>query len=277
MHGVYRAFPAARNAERLAGTRHGACPPRPWYGGRLCNQEVPAVLRVIGYWDGPAAPDGLPDVCGFAGRADPAVRQAVVAYLRSGTVLAVAAGVSRCRLCGIANGSAELTDGTRFVWPEGLAHYVEAHGVRLPDEVAAVAARGPAPTVDPAPLFDASTDLSWWCGQAAAAPATVHLLGCRHSGRTAPWDLPTTADVYVDRVPDGAVATLGRLRTLLGASWPISDLRRMLTTQPFLAVAGGNPAALHQALRGSAPLRPYLFHRTPAGLEAIWSDEHAGS
>ena len=31
------------------------------------------------------------------------------------------------------NGSLELTDGT-YVWPEGLAHYVEQHGVKLPGE-----------------------------------------------------------------------------------------------------------------------------------------------
>ncbi|MFT5048691.1 MAG: hypothetical protein ACI8QZ_000078 [Chlamydiales bacterium] len=30
-------------------------------------------------------------------------------------------------------GSRCLTDG-EWVWPEGLAHYVEAHHVRLPDE-----------------------------------------------------------------------------------------------------------------------------------------------
>ena len=46
----------------------------------------------------------------------------------------------------------------------------------------------------------------------------------------------------------------------------------MLTTQPFLAVAGGNPAALHRALDGAAPLRPFLFHRTPNRLEPIWPD-----
>ncbi|WP_327011281.1 hypothetical protein OHA72_30780 [Dactylosporangium sp. NBC_01737] len=129
------------------------------------------VLRMIGYWDGPAAPDGLPDVCGsVTPGADPAVQRSVAAYLRSGTVLAVAAGMSRCRLCGTVNGSAELSDGTHFVWPEGLAHYVEAHDVRLPDEVAAVAARGPAPAVDPGPLSDVPADMAWWCAAAAAAP-----------------------------------------------------------------------------------------------------------
>jgi hypothetical protein len=44
-----------------------------------------------------------------------------------------ARGLSPCRLCGQLNGSAEYTDGT-YVWPEGLAHYVMEHDVRLPDE-----------------------------------------------------------------------------------------------------------------------------------------------
>jgi hypothetical protein len=30
-------------------------------------------------------------------------------------------------------GSVEYSDG-RFIWPEGLAHYVEEHQARLPDE-----------------------------------------------------------------------------------------------------------------------------------------------
>jgi hypothetical protein len=37
-------------------------------------------------------------------------------------------------MCGVANGSAEFTDGT-YVWPEGLAHYVDEHHVRLPEAV----------------------------------------------------------------------------------------------------------------------------------------------
>ncbi|GAB3848392.1 hypothetical protein ACFPIJ_14665 [Dactylosporangium cerinum] len=35
------------------------------------------------------------------------------------------------------------------------------------------------------------------------------------------------------------------------------------------APTGGNPAALD----GAAPLRPFLFHRTPGGLEPIWLGE----
>ena len=37
-------------------------------------------------------------------------------------------------------GSKDLTDGV-WVWPEGLAHYVGTHGVRLPDEFVAHARR----------------------------------------------------------------------------------------------------------------------------------------
>jgi hypothetical protein len=37
-------------------------------------------------------------------------------------------------ICGKANGCAELTDGV-YLWPEGLAHYVLEHSVKLPDDV----------------------------------------------------------------------------------------------------------------------------------------------
>jgi hypothetical protein len=138
------------------------------------------VLRLIGYWAGPAAPDGLPDVRDFVSAVDSAARQPVVAYLRSGAVFVAAAGVSTCRLCGAANGSAEQTDGEHFVWPEGLAHYVEAHGVSLPDEVVAVAvaARGVAPAVDlewfTAAVLETGAvtiDDHWWSERAAPGSA----------------------------------------------------------------------------------------------------------
>lgn len=32
------------------------------------------------------------------------------------------------------NGAVEYTDGT-YVWPEGLAHYIYDHGVRLPEDL----------------------------------------------------------------------------------------------------------------------------------------------
>jgi hypothetical protein len=100
-------------------------------------------LRLIGYWLGPEAP-GWPDVRAFVDPSlDSALRDRAVAYLRGGTVFVAAAGTSICRICGQSNGSAELTDGVGFVWPEGLAHYVEAHDVRLPAEVTAAMTTAP--------------------------------------------------------------------------------------------------------------------------------------
>jgi hypothetical protein len=61
----------------------------------------------------------------------------ILAYLRGGQEWIRFNGWSYCRFaCGIdpsALGDRDLTDGV-WVWPEGLAHYVETHCVRLPDE-----------------------------------------------------------------------------------------------------------------------------------------------
>ena len=240
-------------------------------------------LRLIGYWDGPAAPKGLPDVCDFVCLdADVTMQRAVAAYLRSGTVFVAGAGVSVCRLCGAANGSTEQTDGDHFVWPEGLAHYVEEHGVRLPDEVAAAAARGAAPAVDLECFTRAllktgelRVDVDWWYGLAGAGtagPAAGHLRGCRRSGSAGYWDLPAAADIYVDQVPSDDIVTLAQLRRLLGAQWPFSDLRGLLRSQPFIAAAG-NPSRLYRVLASSSPvLRQYLFYDENGELMPVWSD-----
>lgn len=61
----------------------------------------------------------------------------IVAYLRSASVVRMQMGYSYCRLEGgppdEEMGSAELSDGT-WLWPEGLAVYVERFHVQLPDE-----------------------------------------------------------------------------------------------------------------------------------------------
>lgn len=58
-------------------------------------------------------------------------RESVAFFLELGTCVNQYRGISRCRFCGHANGTAELADGA-FCWPEGLAHYVWEHDVRLP-------------------------------------------------------------------------------------------------------------------------------------------------
>jgi hypothetical protein len=60
-------------------------------------------------------------------------RHGVSQYLASGTTARTFMGRSVCRLCGVSNGYAEYSDGT-YIWPAGLAHYVDEHDVRLPDE-----------------------------------------------------------------------------------------------------------------------------------------------
>lgn len=69
-------------------------------------------------------------------------RAAVVSFLRAGTRAGSWLGWSTCRCCGKPNGSLDFTDSV-YIWPEGFAHYVEAHAVRPPAEfVDHVLARG---------------------------------------------------------------------------------------------------------------------------------------
>lgn len=221
-------------------------------------------LRLIGWWDGPEAGDGWPDVCGFVSDGPPDEQTA--AYLRSGSVWAATAGISRCRLCGRHNGTTELTDGENFCWPQGLAHYVEEHGVRLPDEVREVAARGPAGPVDVRRLTGTLLNRvgdEWW--RAQDREPREHLPGCRHSPVRCSWDLPDRADIHVDGVPPGDVGLMARLRRLLGADWPFARLHALTESQPFLAVTGGDPAALNR----NTELRGYLFYATAGGLVPV--------
>lgn len=96
-------------------------------------------LRYFGYWrtmDRRVKRDTWSHPSEFVDPSwDPGERAAVVEHLRAGDTLYQWLGSSTCRLCGLRpNGDRCLTDGT-YAWPEGLAHYVEAHGVRVPDEI----------------------------------------------------------------------------------------------------------------------------------------------
>tara|TARA_R110002020_G_scaffold163228_1_gene349225 strand:+ start:756 stop:1505 length:750 start_codon:yes stop_codon:yes gene_type:complete len=57
----------------------------------------------------------------------------VTKYLNRWGVIGSYRGPSTCRICGkMPNGIAERSDGV-YSWPTGLAHYVEAHQIALPD------------------------------------------------------------------------------------------------------------------------------------------------
>ena len=121
----------------------------------MMTTEVMRLIR-IGYWKGPGALN-WPDAKDFVdSRWNPNERDDVASYLRHGMVAAAFMGFSKCRFCGKDNGSLELTDGV-YIWPEGLAHYVIDHDVRLPlrfvEHVYAMRDR----------IDAASVDAEWWC------------------------------------------------------------------------------------------------------------------
>jgi len=127
------------------------------------------VLLLIGYWRSAEQPS-WPNPKDFI---DPLwhdqERQVVVAYLGAGMTARVARGWSDCRFCGDDNGNREFTDGT-YLWPEGLAHYVKVHGVRLPKEfVSHAVSRTDTSAVAEMPRIDtieaADIDRAWWAEQ----------------------------------------------------------------------------------------------------------------
>ena len=101
----------------------------------------------IGFWFSEKQPE-LPKPQDQVDAAwDPAERDRVIAYLNNGKVDNAYRGMSRCRICATFNGSEDLTDGT-YVWPSGLAHYLEKHAVRLPSDFVAYVLSRPEPAKD---------------------------------------------------------------------------------------------------------------------------------
>jgi hypothetical protein len=90
-------------------------------------------------------------------------RESVALHLEVGTCVNQYRGISPCRFCARHNGTAELTDGA-FCWPEGLAHYVREHDVRLPQFFVSHVRSSPERLrVAPRPNFDklGQRDRSW--------------------------------------------------------------------------------------------------------------------
>jgi hypothetical protein len=57
----------------------------------------------------------------------------VIAHLRDAPNVDQYLGYATCRICGIQCGATDKSDGA-YVWPSGLAHYVEAHSLRPPPD-----------------------------------------------------------------------------------------------------------------------------------------------
>lgn len=112
-------------------------------------------LRLIGYWRSEQHPE-YPDPADCVDPSwDEDERHQVWWYLLGGTHGPAYMGYSKCRMCGEQNGTAEYNDDT-FAWPEGLAHYVYEHKVRLPKDFVDHAVRR---------LNDFESrgrDTSWW-------------------------------------------------------------------------------------------------------------------
>jgi hypothetical protein len=148
----------------------------------VTNKRANKRLR-LGYWheeptDGHVHPQPLVDHAWEIAR-----RDRIVQYLRTGSRCGYFLGFSYCRFgCTRTNGCTELCD-DMWCWPEGLAHYVEKHDIRLPDEfVAHAAARGfePAPPVEGGVTAD---DGFWrtWCEVNAPFTYERRCSACRRS------------------------------------------------------------------------------------------------
>lgn len=139
---------------------------------RAVDSELP---RGIGYWPSAADPDAskFPDPKTLV-RHDwlPSESRArLLRYLRSASLFQGSWGHSFCRFeCGVncrVMGSREYWDGA-WVWPEGLAHYVECHDVCLPDEFVQRALASPADDSSGAPECPGlEVDWSYWLAWSA--------------------------------------------------------------------------------------------------------------
>jgi hypothetical protein len=122
-------------------------------------------LVLIGYWHNIYEPE-WPDPAWFVDYSwDESIKKRVMAHLESGIQMPLqTAGYSWCRFrCGEKSlGSLEYTDG-KYIWPEGLEHYIKVHGIRLPNSIVS-------DFLHPGESFstqikDYSVDSDWWKSQ----------------------------------------------------------------------------------------------------------------
>ena len=139
--------------------------------------------RLIGYWShlNTTSPNGYPHPATLvrADWLDKASLAALLHYLRSVpniSIFEAYVGFSWCRFqCGVEKsvmGSREYFDGS-WVWPEGLAHYVERHSVFLPDEFVERAISGIVPVPRALPS-ERDIDFEYWIDWARQHATTSH-------------------------------------------------------------------------------------------------------
>jgi len=92
-------------------------------------------LIKIGFWKNDESENAkYPDIKGFIDNTmSKELKHKMLAYLKKGKYWAAYLGSSTCRVCERwDNGCSEFTDG-KYLWPEGLPHYIEEHNVRIPE------------------------------------------------------------------------------------------------------------------------------------------------
>lgn len=133
-------------------------------------------LKQVGYWRSDRVPVSYPHPREVIHRWDPELKQQVITYLRAGHTLYTWLGFAACRFRDgpppAAMGNRDLTDGV-WVWPEGLAVYVQLYDVGLPHDFlhhAAATSYQIPPSVDIEGLRQSAvwSDVDWvrWSGRA---------------------------------------------------------------------------------------------------------------
>lgn len=89
-------------------------------------------LKRVGFWQSQDEPD-LPMPVPSTDNLKHDDREKLCNYIRTAEVVARYKGSSTCRLCGVTNGSTSQSDG-KYIWPNGLIHYVYEHHVALPKD-----------------------------------------------------------------------------------------------------------------------------------------------
>lgn len=133
------------------------------------------MIKAIGYWRSEQA-SKLPDPRDFIDdgwRVDD--RERLAHYLEMAPRVNAWLGYSFCRFeCGVSPeemGDFEMSDGV-YLWPQGLAHYVSVHHVRLPDEfVERMRERGFEPPPDRLPLSGDQQQMREWAEKAPSIEA----------------------------------------------------------------------------------------------------------